>query len=227
MRLLRRRDRGDAGAGAQPARTVGGLLTGLAPTGIQKQHARRRSPSAALPATQDLRTRADDDFTIALLDAAAMIADVLTFYQERLVNESFLRTASERRSVLELARLIGYELHPGVAASTVLAFTLEGRSGRGADGDRHRHAECKSIPGPGEKPQTFETIEKIDARVEWNALKPQMSRVQSCRSSAPDRSISKASRPISSPATRSCSSAKNGSSRSRQRALGLSPDQPA
>ena len=35
----------------------------------------------------------------------------------------------------------------------------------------------QSIPGPGEKPQTFETIEKIPARVEWNALKPRMSRV--------------------------------------------------
>jgi hypothetical protein len=81
--------------------------------------------SAEFPALKDLRTRANDDFTIALLDAAAVVADVLTFYQERLVNESFLRTATERRSVLELARLIGYELHPGVAASAALAFTLE------------------------------------------------------------------------------------------------------
>ena len=130
--------------------------------------------SSALPATQDLRTRADDDFTIALLDATAMVADVLTFYQERLVNESFLRTASERRSVLELARLIGYELHPGVAASTVLAFTLEDAASATTIDIGTR---VQSIPGPGEKPQTFETVEKIDARVEWNALKPRMSRV--------------------------------------------------
>ena len=44
--------------------------------------------------------------------------DVLTFYQERIANEGYLRTATERRSMLELARAIGYELSPGVAAST-------------------------------------------------------------------------------------------------------------
>ena len=59
--------------------------------------------------------RDDDDFSIALLDAWATVADVLTFYQERIANEAYLRTATERLSVLELARLIGYQLRPGVA----------------------------------------------------------------------------------------------------------------
>src|ERR1051325_5291328 len=76
-----------------------------------------------------LAALSDDDFTIALLDGAATMADVLTFYQERLANESYLRTATERRSVLELARLIGYEPSTGVAASTHLAFTLEDAPG--------------------------------------------------------------------------------------------------
>src|SRR4029077_5976306 len=49
-----------------------------------------------------LTTRGDDDFTIALLDAFASVADVLTFYQERIANEGYLRTATERRSILEL-----------------------------------------------------------------------------------------------------------------------------
>ena len=34
----------------------------------------------------------------------------------------------------------------------------------------------QSIPGPGERPQTFETIEKIEARIEWNAMKPRLTR---------------------------------------------------
>ena len=76
-----------------------------------------------------LTTRDPDDFTIALLDAWAVVADVLTFYQERIANESYLRTATERQSILELARLIGYTLRPGVAASTYLAFTLEDAQG--------------------------------------------------------------------------------------------------
>jgi len=131
---------------------------------------------AELPALKDLRTRADDDFTIALLDGAATMADVLTFYQERLANESYLRTATERRSILELARLIGYELHPGVAASTALAFTLDDAAGAPVETVVDIGTKVQSIPGPGEKPQTFETVEKITARLEWNALKPKMSR---------------------------------------------------
>ena len=35
----------------------------------------------------------------------------------------------------------------------------------------------QSIPGPNEKPQTYETIERIAARVEWNALTAQLSEV--------------------------------------------------
>ena len=54
---------------------------------------------ARLPALAQLRTRDDDDFAIALLDCAAIVGDVLSFCQERIVNESFLHTASERRSL--------------------------------------------------------------------------------------------------------------------------------
>ena len=64
--------------------------------------------NAIHPALHGLRERADDDFTIALADSFAVMADVLTFYQERLINEAFLRTATERVSVLQLSRLLGY-----------------------------------------------------------------------------------------------------------------------
>src|SRR5205823_7044612 len=72
-----------------------------------------------------LTTRSATDPAIAMLDAWAVVADVLTFYQERIANEGYLRTATERRSVLELARLVGYAPRPGVASSVYLAYTLE------------------------------------------------------------------------------------------------------
>ena len=142
-----------------------------------------------------LTTRDDDDFTIALLDAWATVGDVLTFYQERIANESYLRTATERLSVLELARLINYQLRPGVAASTYLAFTLEeaaGALGQSlAVGTTAEIApeklppitipigtKVQSIPGPDEKAQTFETVEEIEARVTWNAIKPRLTQPQ-------------------------------------------------
>jgi predicted phage baseplate assembly protein len=143
----------------------------------------------ARPQLAGLATRDDDDFTIALLDAVAAMGDVLTFYGERIASESFLRTAAERRSILELARLIGYELRPGVAAATVLAFMVEDPPGAVAPALAPRVAtvdigvKVQSIPGHGETPQTFETIEPLEARVEWNAMKPKRTAPQSLTSS--------------------------------------------
>ena len=84
-----------------------------------------RISGAAHPALSDLRTRAQDDPTIALLHACAAVDDVLTFYQERIAHEAYLRTATERFSLVQLARLLGYKPKPGVAANVHLAFTVE------------------------------------------------------------------------------------------------------
>jgi hypothetical protein len=124
---------------------------------------------------QNLRTRDASDPAIALLDAWATLADVLTFYQERIANEGFLRTATERRSILELARLVGYKLRPGVAASVYLAYTLDDKS---APVEIPAGAKSQSVPGPDELPQTFETAEPLPARPQWNLLQPRMSRPQ-------------------------------------------------
>src|SRR2546425_12741526 len=132
------------------------------------------------PALRALSTRADDDWTIALVDAFACLADVLTFYQERVANESYLRTATERRSVLELARLIGYRPAPGVAASTAFAFLLETAPGQPALAARPvtipAGTRVQSVPDPGQEAQTFETTVPITARVEWNAIPARTSR---------------------------------------------------
>src|SRR6185436_1009485 len=125
-----------------------------------------------------LTTRATDDPAIALADAWATVGDVLTFYSERIANEGFLRTATERRSVLELARAIGYELQPGVAASTSLAFTVDEPVGPPGPVPLPTRVTVpagtpvQSVPQQGELPQTFETSTAIEARVAWNALRP-------------------------------------------------------
>ena len=149
--------------------------------------------SSRYPELAALRTRDTDDFTIGLLDAVACAADVLTFYQERIANESYLRTATERISLQEMAKLIGYRLRPGVAAETPLAFALETPRTPPAGSSLEPGAfvtgipdaltleaglKVQSVPGPGEKPQTFETVEEIDARPAWNAMQPWMSEVR-------------------------------------------------
>lgn len=125
---------------------------------------------SAHPVLQELGTRAADDPALALLDAWSAVLDVLSFYQERIVNEGFLRTAIERRSVLELGRAIGYELRPGVAASTFLAFTLETAPGAPAEARIDAGCKTQSVPEQDQQAQVFETLEPLQARAAWNAL---------------------------------------------------------
>ena len=125
-----------------------------------------------------LSTRAGDDPAIALLDAWATVTDVLTFYQERIANEGFLRTATERGSVLELARAIGYELNPGVAASTFRAFTVVDAPGVPGVASVPEGIKIQSIPGQDQLPQTFETVEAIETRADWNVLRPRLTTEQ-------------------------------------------------
>jgi baseplate J-like protein len=116
-----------------------------------------------------LTTRDRSDPSIAMLDAWATLGDVLSFYQERIANENYLRTATERRSVLELARLVGYKLRPGVAASTYLAYTIDDKQAEPVVIPTGTAAQ--SVPNPGEQPQTFETSDDLVARPEWNNLR--------------------------------------------------------
>jgi hypothetical protein len=125
----------------------------------------RLSGPAGLPA---LTTRADDDFAITVVDLWATVADVLTFYQERYANEAFLRTARERTSVARLARLTGYALRPGAAATTQLVFAVDRAAGSLTIPARLR---VKSVPAQGETAQTYETLAQLTADARLNALR--------------------------------------------------------
>lgn len=125
-----------------------------------------------------LRTRNDRDFSIALIDAWSIIADVLTFYDQYIANERYLRTATERLSIFELARLIGYKPHPGVAASTLLAFTMDDLSGSPEKVKISIGTKVQSTPKQDEQAQIFETIEAIEARQTWNRIRPRLLKPQ-------------------------------------------------
>jgi Baseplate J-like protein len=136
-----------------------------------------KSPTYPLAA---LTTRDANDFSIAILDGWATVADVLTFYQERIANEGYLRTATERRSVLELARLVGYALRPGVSSTVYFAYTIEETFKEATLIEAG--ARAQSVPGPGELPQAFETSEPLEARAQWNNLTPRMTQPQTPKS---------------------------------------------
>jgi uncharacterized phage protein gp47/JayE len=112
---------------------------------------------AKSPELKGWAARKNDDYGIALMEMWAYLADILTFYQERLASEAFIRTALHRGTVMRLANMLDYKLNPGAAAAVYLAFCVE-------------ENECvkipvglrvQSLPGQDEKPQKFETVEKL------------------------------------------------------------------
>jgi hypothetical protein len=138
----------------------------------------RRMLAALGSQLPQLDPTATDDPAIALLDAWATVADIVTFYQERIANEGFLRTATERRSVLELAREIGYELRPGVAAFSYLDFRMQVPAAVGpapgpaapATAVVSQGTKVLSVPAQGKVPQPFETGQDFTADAGLNEL---------------------------------------------------------
>jgi hypothetical protein len=123
--------------------------------------------AASKPALKAWTSRSPRDFGMQFLDMWAYLGDILTFYQERIANEAYLRTATQRETVLRLAAAIDYRLGPGAAATAYLAFTV--------DKDKALiipvGLKTQSVPGQFEKPQKFETVESIEVKAAWNRVR--------------------------------------------------------
>ena len=77
------------------------------------------------PALAHFTHRGADDPAIALLEGAATLGDILTFYTDLYANEVWLRTATQRRAIAELVRLIDYRLAPGIGGGGAFAFEVK------------------------------------------------------------------------------------------------------
>jgi len=75
-----------------------------------------------LPEWTDFQSPAD--FGNVLLQLFAHMGDILSYYQDRVANESFLGTAQQRSSVIQHLQLIGYRLSTGAPASALLTLTV-------------------------------------------------------------------------------------------------------
>jgi len=119
----------------------------------------RRALLAALPtepALQDWRARNSRDLGLMLLEMWAYVSDVLGFYDERIANESYIRTAQRRTSLRRLVELIGYVPAPGIAGSITLAAIAEGR----IDVTLPVGTGFRSDAFAGQAPQVFEITEE-------------------------------------------------------------------
>jgi hypothetical protein len=73
------------------------------------------------PAWQE---RSEADFGMMFLEALASVADDLSYQQDRIAAEAWLETATQRRSLVRLARLVDYEPRVATAATTLLQFQM-------------------------------------------------------------------------------------------------------
>lgn len=110
-------------------------------------------PLANEQALKEWKPGRHGDLLIQVLEWWAYIADVLTFYTERSLNESLLNTAELDESVRRIVRILGYRPRPGIAASTYVAALLN--SPKPATLPPGFAVDSK--PAPGKQPQTYET----------------------------------------------------------------------
>lgn len=88
-----------------------------------------------------------------LLDLFAYAADIMLYYQDRIANESFLSTARERESVVDLLRLVGYELRTAAPAAAELTLTV--RNDRASALTVNPGAQFATLPAGGERKLRF------------------------------------------------------------------------
>lgn len=62
------------------------------------------------------------DFGMALVEAFSYLGDVCNYYIDRVANENFISTATQRQTVLNIAKTYGYSPSGWSAASTTLSF---------------------------------------------------------------------------------------------------------
>ena len=97
----------------------------------------------------DWTDQSANDPGVVLTELFAYMGDIVLYYIDRALNEGFLDTAVERRSLVNLLRLIGYELRPARPATADLTLLFS---------DKAEDLGMVTIP----RGAAFETTIKID-----------------------------------------------------------------
>jgi hypothetical protein len=103
------------------------------------------------------RPAAHGDLLLQLLEWWAYVADVLTFYNERSLNDNLLATAGSDAGVRRLVRILGYRPRPGIGGTAEVGVLFSGNRPLVLPAG----FQVQSKPAPGMAPQTFETVEAV------------------------------------------------------------------
>ena len=70
--------------------------------------------------------RSEADFGVMFMEALCAVADELSYLQDRVAAEATLLTATQRRSLVSMARLVDYEPTPTLSATTIVQCNVVG-----------------------------------------------------------------------------------------------------
>jgi hypothetical protein len=112
------------------------------------------------------------DFVHPLLDAFATTMHVLSFYQGRMLEEGFIGSANEARSVFEIARLVGVKRRPAMCAESFVHMEAVDIPGDGEPMEIAVGLPMQSVPIKGGMPQVYETTEAVTVHPDWNRISP-------------------------------------------------------
>jgi hypothetical protein len=98
------------------------------------------------------RPTADGDLALQVVEWWAYLADVLTFYCERIATQAYLGTADRPESTNRLIQLLGYRPRPALGAIGLVAALVDGPK----PVILPQGLQIQSKSGPGQQPQIFE-----------------------------------------------------------------------
>lgn len=107
------------------------------------------------------KSRDTSDFGIILLELWAYVGDIMSFYTDRAANEAFLETATQRTSLLSLAKLLGYKVSQATPAGALLQFTNTNESST-IKIPIGLQTTTATIMNAGQAPLVFETTEAVE-----------------------------------------------------------------
>lgn len=98
-------------------KSLGGLPIQIDYTARDYEAIRNELLTLATQLSPEWTDRQPGDIGVTLLEAVAYVTDILSYQLDRVQNESYLATAQTRESVVNILRLIGYELKPASPAT--------------------------------------------------------------------------------------------------------------
>jgi len=98
----------------------------------------------------DWTDRSESDVGVTLVESQAFMSDNLSFYQDRCANECLWPSITQRRSIIQQSKQIGYELSPNVSAQVELTVVAN------AAGTVPAGTQIDVDTSDGSDPATFE-----------------------------------------------------------------------